>query len=116
MTQQRGIQKLILFVMLFFSSCNKEGEERHHFVSWMQNDGKVKVLCTTAMVTDLVQSVGGDFVDCLTLIQGQSDPHTYQLVKGDNEKFHRADQIFFNGLGLEHGPSLADVLKDNQKV
>ena len=80
---------------------------------WMQPNGKVKVLCTTAMISSLVREVGGEMVDCLTLIQGESDPHSYQLVKGDDEKLAFADIIFYNGLGLEHGPSLAERLRLN---
>ena len=34
------------------------------------------------------------------------DPHSYELVKGDDEKLDRADLIFYNGLGLEHGRAL----------
>ncbi|MBS0654259.1 MAG: zinc ABC transporter substrate-binding protein [Verrucomicrobia bacterium] len=83
---------------------------------WMQENGKVKVLCTTAMVADIVQGVGGEQIDCLTLIQGENDPHSYQLVKGDDEKFSRADLIFCSGLGLEHGPSLRAALEHNPKV
>ena len=84
--------------------------------SWMAQDGRVKILCTTQMVADIVQEVGGDLVDCYTLIRGESDPHSYQLVKGDDEKLARADIIFYNGLGLEHGPSLAQYLKGNNKA
>ncbi|MEC8307175.1 MAG: zinc ABC transporter substrate-binding protein, partial [Chlamydiota bacterium] len=40
------------------------------------------------------------------------DPHSYELVKGDGELFDRADVIFFNGLGLEHGASLQRRLKE----
>lgn len=74
--------------------------------SWMQANGKVKVLCTTAMIEDIAHRVGGDSVDTLTLISGELDPHSYQLVKGDDEKLLFADVVFFNGLELEHGPSL----------
>lgn len=79
--------------------------------NWMKNNGKVKVLCTTAMIADVVREIGKEHVDLFTLIQGESDPHSYQLVKGDDEKLARADLIFYNGLGLEHGPSLSERLK-----
>src|SRR6185437_14825555 len=68
---------------------------------WMSSNGKLKVLCTTAMIAELVQELDKEHIDCLTLIQGESDPHSYQLVKGDDEKLSRADLIFYNGLGLE---------------
>jgi manganese/zinc/iron transport system substrate-binding protein len=84
--------------------------------AWMEPNGKIKVLCTIAMINDIVREVGGPYVDSLTLIKGELDPHSYQLVKGDDEKFAQADQIFFNGLGLEHGPSLQNILLGNQKA
>lgn len=73
----------------------------------MKKNGKIKVLSTTAMIDDLVSRVGRERIDHLTLIQGDLDPHTYELVKGDDEKFACADLVFSNGLGLEHGASLS---------
>ncbi len=72
----------------------------------MENNGKTKVLSTTAMIDDLVAEIGKERVDHLALIVGEVDPHSYELVKGDDEKLKGADIIFFNGLGLEHGASL----------
>lgn len=74
------------------------------------------MLSTIQMINDLVKSVGGDYVDSLTLIQGELDPHSYQLVKGDDEKLSFADLIFYNGLGLEHGPSLQHYLETHKKA
>lgn len=62
--------------------------------AWMEDNGKVKALCTTAFVGNLVRNVGRDEVDVLVLVNGQNDPHSYQLVKGDDEKFRRADVVF----------------------
>ena len=83
--------------------------------SWMQPNGKLKVLSTIAMIDDIVKSIGGDNVDSYTLIQGELDPHAYQLVKGDGETLSFADVIFYNGLGLEHGPSLQAYLHKSSK-
>lgn len=110
---------LFLGLSLFFTtSCGQIAKtQRQTQVSqWMVPNGKVKVLCTTAMCADLVQEIGGDLIDCLALIQGESDPHSYQLVKGDDEKFARANLIFYNGLGLEHGASLAALLQSNSNA
>jgi manganese/zinc/iron transport system substrate-binding protein len=112
---------LKIFIMLFLAllACCSPAtgpKKNQQFVDWMAPNGKFKVLCTNAFISDLVRTVGDDVIDCLTLIQGQSDPHSYQLVKGDDEKMKRADKIFFNGLGLEHGPSLAHNLHKNPKA
>ncbi len=110
---------LLLGAVLFFTvSCGQSNHEGKisELQQWMSSNGKLKVLCTTAMVAEIVRDVGKEYIDCLTLIQGESDPHSYQLVKGDDEKLARADLIFYNGLGLEHGPSLAQRLENNSKA
>lgn len=99
----------ILLLLLVWACTPFNGELKQ----WMQPNGKVKVLCTIAMIEDLVKEVGGSYVDTLVLVKGELDPHTYQLVKGDDEKLAFADLIFYNGLGLEHGPSLRESLANN---
>ena len=84
--------------------------------AWMTPNDKMKILSTTAMIDDLVKQVGGDYVDTTVLIRGELDPHSYQLVKGDDEKLTFADIIFANGVGLEHGPSLRNYLNTQSKV
>ncbi len=74
------------------------------------------MLCTTAQVAELVRAVGAEQVAVLTLIKGDLDPHSYQLVKGDDEKFRCAELIFASGLGLEHGPSLQQFLNDPKRT
>lgn len=83
---------------------------------WFNENGKLKVLSTIAMINDLVKEIGGEQVDGMTLIRGDLDPHSYQLVKGDDEKLAAANLVLFNGLGLEHGPSLQHFLYDSKKA
>lgn len=94
---------LVIFCSLFLTSCGKESSS---LKAWMEPSGHLKVLSTTAMIGDLVQQVGGEEVDSICLIIGDMDPHSYELVKGDDEKIKMADLIFYNGLGLEHGASV----------
>lgn len=101
-----------LFILLSGCSSSRKTET----AEWFSENGKIKVLTTTAMIQDLVKRVGGDRVDAIALINGELDPHSYQLVKGDGEKIERADLIFANGLGLEHGPSLQHQLETNSKA
>jgi len=68
------------------------------------------------MISDLVEKVGGKHVDNICLIAPNLDPHSYQLVKGDDEKLQFASIIFANGLGLEHGPSLHQYLTNSKKA
>jgi manganese/zinc/iron transport system substrate-binding protein len=101
---------------LFLVGCGQQADRHEAFKKWIFDNGKVKVLSTTAMIDDIVKRVGGDHIDSLTLIQGELDPHSYQLVKGDDEKLTFADIIFYSGLGLEHGPSLHSHLNKNLKA
>jgi manganese/zinc/iron transport system substrate-binding protein len=104
--------------ILFMGGCSSDPHQKRQvqFQQWIQNNGKIKVLSTTAMIDDLIKQVGGEHVDSLVLIQGELDPHSYQLVKGDDEKLAFAQLIFYNGLGLEHGPSLHTYLLRNPKA
>ncbi len=68
------------------------------------------------MLRDLVMGVGGERVDVLALIVGEMDPHRYELVKGDEEKFSQAQMVVANGLGLEHGASLQKRMSLHPKV
>lgn len=96
-----------LLLCCIFLSCGKPSQrDRSSLEKWMQKDEKLKVLSTTAMIDDLVGRIGNEKIDHLSLIIGEIDPHNYELVKGDDEKLTRADVLFHNGLGLEHGASL----------
>lgn len=89
---------------------------KNRAADWMHDNGKLKVLSTTAQIGGLVSAIGGDRVDGWVLIQGDLDPHSYEMVKGDGEKVVRADLIFYNGLGLEHGASLSAILRGSPKA
>jgi manganese/zinc/iron transport system substrate-binding protein len=93
-------------LILILVGCSKSDNKRITWEAWTQNNGKIKVLSTTAMIDDLSKEIGGDKVDRLTLILGEIDPHRYELVKGDEEKISSATLVLYNGLGLEHGASL----------
>lgn len=105
-----------LSLVFLFSSCSKMDSHSIGSRSWMMPNGKIKILCTIAMIDDVVRRIGGSYVDSISLIKGELDPHSYQLVKGDDEKLAFADLIFYNGLGLEHGPTMHNFLKESPKA
>ncbi|MDF2549659.1 MAG: ABC-type transporter, substrate-binding lipoprotein [Chlamydiales bacterium] len=112
--------KNILFflagVLFLFSACQEGGRSRQKMSAWMAPNGRLKVLSTTSIIDDLVKEIGQEQVDSLALITAGLDPHSYQLVKGDDEKLLHADLIFYNGLKLEHGPSLKTYLEREAKA
>ncbi len=106
----------LLVLLAFFSACsNNDGLQQRNQL-WRERNNKIKVLSTTAIIDDLVKQIGGEYIDSIALIKEDLDPHSYQLVKGDDEKMAFADIIFFHGLGLEHGPSLQQYLYTSPKA
>lgn len=94
---------LALLATVLFSGCNvkeKSAVPSEKFV-----------LSTTAMLDDIVGCIVKDKLDHQVLIQGDMDPHSYELVKGDHEKVFASQILFYNGLGLEHGASIAEAIK-----
>jgi len=100
---------IIMGGLLLCGGCSKQpsrDRKMSQLDAWMRPQDKLKVLSTTAMIDYLVSEIGQEHLLHMVLIQGQLDPHSYELVKGDNEKISCADIVFYNGLELEHGASL----------
>ena len=66
-----------------------------------ETNGKLNVVATTSMITDLVEHVGGDHINLQGLMGAGVDPHLYKASAGDVTKLATADIIFYNGLHLE---------------
>jgi manganese/zinc/iron transport system substrate-binding protein len=69
------------------------------------------VVCTTTIVADVVQRVGGDRVQVETLMGPGRDPHTYISGAGDRKRMDEAHLVFFNGLHLEG--KMTDLFEKN---
>jgi manganese/zinc/iron transport system substrate-binding protein len=80
-----------ILIALAIISCKNASEE----------SGKLKVVTTTSMVTDLVKNIGGDLIEVNGLMGAGVDPHLYKASEGDVTKLYQADIIFYNGLHLE---------------
>ncbi|CAM3350372.1 metal ABC transporter solute-binding protein, Zn/Mn family [Aequorivita lipolytica] len=82
---------IILSLVMLFLSCKNATED----------NGKIKVVTTTTMITDLVSEIGGDHVSLQGLMGAGVDPHLYKASEGDVSKLYEADIIFYGGLHLE---------------
>ena len=82
---------LILSLAITILSCKKE----------KQANGKLNIVTTTTMITDLVKNVGGEQINLQGLMGSGVDPHLYKASEGDVTKLSDADIIFYNGLHLE---------------
>lgn len=82
---------LLLITILF--SCKNETKTKEN--------GKLNIVTTTTMITDLVKNIGGDAINVQGLMGSGVDPHLYKASEGDVTKLVNADIIFYNGLHLE---------------
>jgi len=99
---------VLLGVFCLASACSKKNKT--------VSSDKIKVVSTTAMIAEIVEHIAKDKIESVCLIKGDIDPHSYELVKGDQAKLSSANCIFYQGLGLEHGASLISYLKSNPKA
>lgn len=75
-----------------------------------EDDGKLTVVATTTMLTDLVKEIGGDAIIVEGLMGPGIDPHGYQPAPSDITKVFEADIVAYNGLNLEG--KLTDVFEN----
>jgi len=66
-----------------------------------KENGKLNIVTTTTMITDMVSQIGGDYVEVNGLMGSGVDPHLYKASEGDVTKLFNADLIIYNGLHLE---------------
>jgi zinc/manganese transport system substrate-binding protein len=63
--------------------------------------GKLPVVVSFSILTDLVREVGGDRVDIATLVGPNGDAHVYQPSPADAKRLAGARLVVVNGLGFE---------------
>jgi manganese/zinc/iron transport system substrate-binding protein len=63
--------------------------------------GKLSVVTTCAMVTDIVRVVAGDRANVEGIIGEGIDPHLFTAGRNDVQKLLAADVVFYSGLMLE---------------
>lgn len=74
---------------------------------------KIRVVCTTTMIADLVSTIAGDRADVHGIMREGEDPHVYDVRPRDAQMIARADLVFTNGLHLE--ATLGHVIENNAK-
>ena len=70
--------------------------------------GKIRVVTTIGMITDIVKNVGGEQVEVVGMMGPGVDPHLYKPTAKDLQRLSSAHIIFYNGLHLE--AKMGDVL------
>lgn len=67
----------------------------------VEDDGKYNVVATTTIIGDLVNQIGEEYVNVISLMGPGVDPHLYKASAGDVTKMQDADMVVYNGLQLE---------------
>ncbi len=87
------MKKNILLILVVFSTLNCKKNTT--------DNGKLNIVTTTTMITDLVKNIGGDLINVQGLMGSGVDPHLYKASEGDVTKLANANIIFYGGLHLE---------------
>ncbi len=74
---------------------------------------KLRVVCTTTMITDLAQTIAGEAADVKGIMRAGEDPHVYDVRPRDVQLIAEAQLILINGLHLES--TLDHVIQHNAK-
>ncbi len=108
-----GIMAGILILLILSCGSSKgNGEEKK------SDTGKIKIVTTTTMLTDLVRTIGGDKVEVSGLMGEGVDPHLYIAGAGDIKKLTEADIVIYGGLHLEGKMTeiFEKMEKENKKI
>ena len=84
---------IFIFPLLWACSTTQNNEP--------STEGKLNIVATTTMITDLVEVIGGNKVEVHGLMGPGLDPHGYQTSPSDVDSLMRADIVVYNGMHLE---------------
>ncbi|CAL2075905.1 Manganese-binding lipoprotein MntA [Tenacibaculum dicentrarchi] len=87
------MKKVIVVILVLITIGCKTTEKKQN--------GKLNVVTTTTMITDLIKNIGGTKIEVNGLMGAGVDPHLYKASEGDVSKLFNADVVIYNGLHLE---------------
>lgn len=82
-------------------------------VSAAEPNAKLRVVCTTTMITDLAREIVGDLADVRGIMKPGEDPHVYDVRPRDVQLIANADVVLMNGLHLES--TLQHIIENNAR-
>ncbi len=97
-----SIIAILMLSFAFISGCTSTQDQG--------SDGKIEIVTTIGMITDIVEQVGKDKVAVHGLMGAGVDPHLYKATQGDVQRLSDAQIIFYGGLHLE--AKMAEVLEE----
>ena len=93
-----GLPFAVAFIAFGIASCGKEGSGNGEV---RRDSGKIMVVTTTTMITDLVRKIAGDSLDIQPLMGPGVDPHLYKPTPEDMSKLSKCQVVVYVGLHLE---------------
>ncbi len=95
---------LLLFAVGIIAGCGDSSSTTVPETGITKNSGndRIRVVCTTNIIKDLVRQIGGDRVEVTAIMDGPGiDPHTYTPAPRDTNALTAADLVVYSGLHLE---------------
>lgn len=93
-----------LLLLMVFSGCNHSSADAPSgTIGTGANDSekKLNIVCTIAMITDMVKNIAGEHANVIGIMGEDVDPHMFQPQRDSINKIHNADIVFYCGLNLE---------------
>lgn len=81
------------------SACNTDNDKDGN----KSDDEPLQVVTSFTLLEDMVQEIGGEFVETYNLVPIGTDPHEYEPLPEDNKAATNADILLYNGVNLEGG-------------
>jgi ABC-type Zn uptake system ZnuABC Zn-binding protein ZnuA len=107
---------LATVLTLFLAACTGTGSTSESETSGSEIPGAdaLRVVATTTVLADLVQQVGGEFVNVHSLVPRGGEVHTFDPSPSDATTVAEAQMLVMNGLGLDDwlGDMAADAGAD----
>lgn len=108
------MKKVFLFILgicLIFPVVAMGGKE-------VDKDGRPVVAVSFDAIKGLVQTVGKEKIQLVSIVPNNVDAHNYEPRRKEMEAINQADLIFINGLGMEEWVEhlVEDKLLDGEKI
>lgn len=104
MKRKRFVQlvKILTITMigLLLVAC---GNEEDTSIKEGNSEDTLNVVSSFSLLSDMIESIGGEYVNVHNLVPIGTDPHEYEPLPEDIKAASDADLLFYNGVNLEGG-------------
>lgn len=90
----------ITMIGLLLVAC---GNEEDTSIKEGNSKDTLNVVSSFSLLSDMIESIGGEYVNVHNLVPIGTDPHEYEPLPEDIKAASDADLLFYNGVNLEGG-------------